>query len=155
MTNDCVLRFVSATDVVFPEVRALRQRVLYEPYGVDLSPVDFDDANPAASHLVVFCRGYLAGYGRVEVRGEEAQIRHLAVDQAYRGRGIGTEMLDALLGRARSMGAQRVFLNARFTALGLYRSRGFLEVGPIFHTESTHLPHKRMELALAREARAV
>lgn len=147
MAETCVLNFISPSDPTFLEARELRVRVLYEPYGVK-ADFDWEDDLPGARHVVAFSRGALVGYGRLDVEGRTAQIRHLSVDPAKRGQGIGSELVSALLERARSEGADTVFLNARFTALGLYRRFGFAEVGPIFHTEHTHLPHKRMELRL-------
>ena len=38
-----------------------------------------------------------------------AEVRTLAVDPAWRGRGVGHLLLDALLDRARDLGLRRVF----------------------------------------------
>jgi len=140
------LKWVRPGDLVLRELREFRHRVLYAPYGVDMP--EWDDDDPASMHVVALSRGQLAGYGRLVTRGREAQIRHLCMAAQFRGVGLGAELLDELIGRAREQGAGLVFLNARFTALGLYRSRGFKDVGEMFHTENTHLPHKRMERML-------
>lgn len=147
MANGRVVEFILPTDPTFLEAKRLRYHVLYEPYGI--SPTfDWDDAAPRTLHVVAFERGGLCGYGRLDLAGDTAHIRHLCVAPAHQRQGVGTEVLTAILDRARAEGATLAFLNARFTALGIYRRFGFAEVGPIFHTEHTHLPHKRMELAL-------
>lgn len=148
MANACTFTYITPSDPAFLEARRLRTRVLYEPYGVN-ADFDWQDDAPGSRHIVAFCRGELVGYGRLDVEGRTAQIRHLSVDPARRGQGLGSELVQALIERAKSEHAEMVFLNARFTALGLYRRFGFAEVGPIFHTEHTHLPHKRMELRLS------
>lgn len=142
------LAFVRPSDPVFSAVRELRHRVLYEPYGIS-SDFDWEDDTPGTCHLVATQDGALVGYARLDLAHKTAQIRHLSVEPSMRGNGVGGLMLGAMIERARESRAQVIFLNARFTALGLYRRYGFVEVGPIFHTEHTFLPHKRMELAIA------
>lgn len=148
MSSDLQVEFITPINPEFLEAKRLRYAVLYEPLGIAESDVEWCDTEHGTSHAVVFSRGRMAGYGRVVVRGAEAQIRHLAVLPQFRGKGVGTALLDGLVERARLYGASSVYLNARFTALGMYRAKGFGAVGPIFHTESTHLPHQRMELTL-------
>lgn len=143
--TDVDYKWIAGNEPVMRELVEFRYRILYEPFGVAAS-FDWNDGAVGVFHLAAFERGDIAGYGRLEVRGPEAQVRHLSVDLSKRGRGIGAGLLDLLVLRAKQQACELVYLNARFTALGLYRSRGFEERGPIFHTEHTHLPHKRMEL---------
>lgn len=147
MAEARVVRFILPTEPMFAETQRLRSRVLYEPFGIS-PPIDWEDTAPGTTHVATFDRGAVAGYGRVDISGGTAHIRHLCVEPALQHNGIGAEMLRRLLRRAREENASLAFLNARFTALGLYRSLGFEEVGPVFHAEHTHLPHKRMELRL-------
>ena len=54
--------------------------------------------------------GTVAGCGALHVMWSDlAEVRTLAVDPAWRGRGVGHLLLDALLDRARSLGLARVF----------------------------------------------
>ena len=58
----------------------------------------------------------------------ECEIGNIAVDEAYRGRKIGSAILDALLKKARDQGIVTVFLEVRHDnerALSLYGSAGF------------------------------
>lgn len=138
---------VRSSDPIFCEVKRLRYRVLYEPFGIP-EAFDWNDDDPNSVHLVAMERGDVIGYGRLEITGAAAQVRHLSVDPKWQRQGLGGELLGELIARARASGAKMVYLNARFTALGLYRGYGFVEVGPVFNAEHTHLPHKRMELIL-------
>jgi GNAT superfamily N-acetyltransferase len=148
MPANVTYRFIDATSPEFREASRLRYSVLYEPLDIPESKVDWGD-DGGSVHCVAFADGNLAGYGRIVRGANAAQIRHLAVAPQYRGQGIGSGLLDRLVTHARGYGARLVFLNARFTAMGMYREKGFHAVGAIFHTESTHLPHQRMELVLA------
>ena len=141
------VQFILASDPLFKQAADLRHRVLYAPHGVDRS-LDFDDAAFGTLHVVVQSTGRVVGYGRLQRQGPQMQIRHLCVDPGAQGSGLGTLILSSLVERARKDGAKKLFLNARFTALGLYRRVGFREVGAIFHTENMAVPHKRMELDL-------
>lgn len=52
----------------------------------------------------------LVGCGALHVMWEDlAEVRTLAVDQGARGRGVGGDLLEALLDDARALGVQRVF----------------------------------------------
>jgi amino-acid N-acetyltransferase len=54
--------------------------------------------------------GILAGCGALHVMWEDlAEIRTLAVDRAWRGHGVGSRLLTALLDQARELGIRRLF----------------------------------------------
>ncbi|MCC2307450.1 amino-acid N-acetyltransferase [Cellulomonas chengniuliangii] len=54
--------------------------------------------------------GGVVGCGALHVMWQDlAEVRTLAVDPAWRGRGVGHVLLDALLDRARDLGLTRVF----------------------------------------------
>lgn len=148
MSNNLVMRFISTRDPEFLEARRFRYAVLFEPLEIPESRIEWEDDLPGTHHLVIFNRGDLAAYGRVVMRGDEGQIRFLSVSPKYRGLGIGSALLDALIDKAREEGAQSVFLNARLNTYGLYHSRGFQPVGAILNGEGTHIPHQRMALSL-------
>ncbi|GAA1803112.1 amino-acid N-acetyltransferase [Nesterenkonia flava] len=54
--------------------------------------------------------GTLIGFGALHVMWEDlGEVRTLATDGSWRGRGVGSALLRGLLERARSLGVQRVF----------------------------------------------
>ena len=61
-----------------------------------------------------------------------------------RGRGIGTEILAALLQTADAASATRVWCNARTPAVNLYRRAGFTTISDEFEIEGIG-PHYVME----------
>lgn len=138
---------IKPNDTRFDDARRLRHEILFRPFGLP-DTMDFDDGDPESIHLVILEKGTVVAYGRLVRQGFEAQIRHVCVDAAHQGAGIGTELLKALISRARAIGARKVYLNARFTAMGVYRRLGFVEVGGLIPAEDVALPHKRMELEL-------
>jgi [ribosomal protein S18]-alanine N-acetyltransferase len=75
----------------------------------------------------------LIGYaGMLFAGGPEADVLTLAVAPGRWGGGIGTALLEALLGQARERACAEVFLEVRADnprARGLYLRHGFVEVG--------------------------
>jgi amino-acid N-acetyltransferase len=60
--------------------------------------------------LVAEVDGALAGCGALHVMWEDlAEVRTLAVDRAWRGHGVGSRLLAALLDQARELGVRRLF----------------------------------------------
>jgi ribosomal-protein-alanine N-acetyltransferase len=86
---------------------------------------DADDPLRAAYTLV--------GYGGISRLGRtppfEYEIHTIGVDPAYQGRGIGRRMLDALLTIAADSVVHLEVRTDNDTAIALYRSVGFTEVG--------------------------
>jgi len=71
--------------------------------------------------------GVLAGCGALHVLWEDlAEIRTIAVDEDCQGAGIGRRIAQALLGRARELGVERVFVLT--FAVDFFASLGFEEI---------------------------
>jgi len=89
---------------------------------------------------------------------EDLRIGHvlnLAIDPPYRGRGLGTELLQAGLNYLGSLGARRVELEVRTQnreAIRLYRKFGFSIEQLISHYYSNGDDAYLMELSLRKEA---
>jgi len=90
-----------------------------------------DALEDSAIHLMAIDEsGTAIGVGRLHFNTDtEAQIRYMAVTDASRRHGVGSLLLQALERRATGKGARRIVLDARETALGFYRSRGYSEIG--------------------------
>jgi [ribosomal protein S18]-alanine N-acetyltransferase len=75
----------------------------------------------------------LIGYGGISRLGRtppfEYEIHTVGVDPAYQGRGIGRRMLDELLSIAADSVVHLEVRTDNATAIALYRSVGFTEVG--------------------------
>jgi len=75
------------------------------------------------------------------------RVRGMAVTAPFRGRGVGTAILAALVEHARAMGARSVWCNARTPARSLYERAGFRAVSDEFELPEIG-PHFVMELVL-------
>ncbi len=86
----------------------------------------------------------LAGFILSRGTGEEAEILSIAVDAAWRGRGLARDLLMLHLRRLAGLGARAIFLEveeANAPALRLYARAGFREVGrrPSYYRDAAGL----------------
>lgn len=81
--------------------------------------------------LVAIADGNVVGYGGVWLVVDEAHVTNLAIDPAYRRRGIGKRLMAALLDSAREAGMVCSTLEVRtgnLAAIELYRGLGYRDV---------------------------
>ena len=90
-------------------------------------------ARPGTRHYLVAENGSgVVGYGGLIAYDDEAHIATLGVAVDRQGEGLGSLLLDALLAESDRRGVPMVLLEVRAdneVAQGLYRRRGFTEVG--------------------------
>jgi ribosomal-protein-alanine N-acetyltransferase len=76
--------------------------------------------------------GRLRGFAISRLAADEAEVLTIAVDLAYRGRGVGRDLMREHLARATLAGARTIFLEVdaeNAAALALYARFRFVEVG--------------------------
>lgn len=81
---------------------------------------------------VVEFRGEIGGYGIMSYGAGEAHILNICIRNDLRGYGVGRQLMNYLLDRARDEYMQDVFLEVRPSnqvAMGLYESMGFERIG--------------------------
>ena len=91
------------------------------------------------------------GTGRLHFNSkDEAQIRYMAVEEQYRGKGIGKIILAGLEEKAQNMGAKQIILDAREPSIQFYRTAGYTIIGPA-HTLYDSITHVKMIKRIERE----
>lgn len=76
--------------------------------------------------------GEVVGFAEVHLLFEDAELIDIAIAPAARRRGLGRQLLAAVLAHARAGQAQRVLLEVRphnAPAIGLYEATGFVRTG--------------------------
>ncbi|GAB7022200.1 GNAT family N-acetyltransferase [Salidesulfovibrio brasiliensis] len=127
----------------------LRYRALFEKAGSSFECV-CDEDEDASLQVAVQAEGRVLACGRLCRTGQTFwRISQMAVEEAYRGRGLGSRILAALLREAVRMGGGRIELAARDYAVGFYRRFGFLPVGETFASPKTGLPHVMMVMEVS------
>lgn len=106
--------------------------------------LELDDDDARCVHAVA-CneQGQGVGTGRLL---PDAHIGRMAVRKAYRGSGVGSLLLAALIDQARKRGDAQVVLAAQVHAMPFYRRHGFVEEGDVFLDAG--IEHMTMRLTL-------
>lgn len=121
----------------------IREAVFVVEQGVPLA-IERDEWDARAEHaLACDDQGRAIGTGRLLPDGH---IGRMAVLREHRGRGVGGQILAALLERARERGMTRVVLNAQTHAMPFYARHGFVAFGDEF--AEAGIPHVAMSRAL-------
>lgn len=120
-------------------IGAVREQVFIREQGVP-PELEWDGEDAGAIHVLAFSAdGSAVGTGRMLASG---QIGRMAVLPAYRGTGLGGEILETLLAEGRRRGLPAPFLHAQVQALDFYRGHGFHAEGEAFMDAG--IPHRRM-----------
>lgn len=121
------------------DIRSVREAVFVDEQGIPAA-LDFDGVDGACAHVVAYSGGGVpVGTGRLQADGH---IGRMAVLRDWRGRGIGTRLLRALVELAAQRGLAAVYLHAQTHALPFYEKRSFRPVGPTF--VEAGIPHRKM-----------
>jgi predicted GNAT family N-acyltransferase len=120
----------------------VRETVFVIEQGVP-AELEHDAQDPHSVHALACVDGQPVGTGRLTPDGH---IGRMAVLPPWRGRGIGTTLLQALIAQARREGLPALELNAQVHAIPFYQRLGFVPEGEVF--DDAGLPHRRMHYPL-------
>lgn len=86
------------------------------------------------------------GTGRLHPSGK---LGRMAVMPPWRGRGVGTSIMNCLIDAAGEVGLEEVYLHAQTRVIGFYAGFGFAVEGEEF--EEAGIPHRLMRRRLAED----
>jgi predicted GNAT family N-acyltransferase len=126
-----------------PQLKAIRHDVFVVEQRVP-EQLEWDGSDGDCRHaLAEDAAGNAIGCARLLPDGH---IGRMAVRPAWRGKGVGTALLECLIALAREQGHDRVLLNAQTHACGFYARHGFACCGADF--EEAGISHRTMERSL-------
>ena len=106
--------------------------------------IEIDDLDASCVHAVAYdVDGKAIGTGRLLPDGH---IGRMAVVVEWRRRGIGAEILEALINEARKRGHKEVILSSQLQAAEFYRGAGFVAEGKVY--EEAGILHQKMRRSL-------
>ena len=126
----------------------LRWRILRKPWN-QLKGSEKDELEDKSIHAMVCDEDRIpVGVGRAHFNSdEEAQIRYMAVEKEWQGKGIGKMILLYLEEKVKEKGAKNIILNARDIAIKFYERNGY-QIVKEAHTLFDAIPHYGMRKAL-------
>ena len=122
------LLIVKYDDRYAREIKKIRYSVFVAEQHID-ADLEFDGNDKDAIHVLLVKNERFVGTGRML---SDGHIGRLAVYKEYRGQGLGTDAVMALVGEAKKLGLQRVYLGAQLNAVAFYKKLGFSEFGKSF-----------------------
>lgn len=120
-------------DAVWPRdesaIRRVRRDVFIDEQGIPES-LEWDGRDAGCRHVLA-----LTGMAEAVATGRllaDGRIGRMAVLRAWRGRGVGSALLERLQQQALDSGLQRVHVHAQVEVAGFYSRAGFQPVGQTF-----------------------
>lgn len=122
----------------------LRWRILRAPWNQPKGS-EQDELEGQAIHIIAVESDKIVGCGRAHFNSDsEAQIRYMAVENEWQGKGVGKLILDELEKRVIAKGAKKIILHARENVVNFYEKNGYAIIKPS-HTLFGVIPHYLME----------
>ncbi len=142
MTEPAESPAFTVAEVDVEAVRPMRHRHLRPDQPVDAVAYKSDDCETCRHFAATDAEGKLIGVGTSHhadrVAGQPpfgtpgARVRGMAVEDAWRGKGVGGALINAMVDAAVEQGMVEVWANARTANRGLYTRAGFEEVSQAF-----------------------
>ncbi|MAV64468.1 MAG: hypothetical protein CMG00_04670 [Candidatus Marinimicrobia bacterium] len=107
------------------EYYSLRWKILRKPLGLK-SGTEKDDIEDKSIHRIVKIDNKIVGVGRLHfVKNDITQIRYMAVDDVFRGIGVGSLIVNEFILISNSENVSKIILNARQAVLNFYKKLDF------------------------------
>jgi len=133
---------ITATE--FSQYYHLRWDILRKPWQQALGSEQDTQEKYAIHRMIVDEQDNVVAVGRLDKSTEQqGQIRFMAVDDDAQGKGLGKKIINALEKKAKQVGLNDVFLNARENSVGFYQKLGY-ELQGYSHTLYGVVKHYRM-----------
>ena len=127
----------------FNEYDLFRWRLLRKPIGKTIESLK-DEYEDQSFHLIGVIDNQIVACGRLHfIDDSKAQIRYMAVDEKYQGKGLGSSILSLLESHAKKNNADKVILNARDHAIKFYAAAKY-KILKKYRGSDTGIPHTTM-----------
>ena len=142
---ECCPKIVDYGSFEYNQAVQLRYRLFYEEHGISMALV-LTERETASTHFVISTQeNEVLAYGQLSKKNDdEYQIFQMVVEPSYQGEGLGSRVLQALIGYANREKEHLLTLSARCMQVGFYEKSGFIAVGAVFPSIATGVPHIKM-----------
>lgn len=120
----------------------IRTKVFVEEQGFE---EEFDTADKTALHALLYIDGKAVACARLLPYSEPNSyiIGRIAVLKEYRKNRLGSEIVNAMIEKAKELGGEKAIISAQCRAQKFYETLGFEASGDIYYEE--YCPHIHME----------
>jgi len=139
-------RHILTRDPEYLLEKELRNRILRRPLGLELSEADLCGEDEQVHIAALNDAGQLIGCVLVAFQEDMAKIRQIAVDDLYRGKGVGAQLMRHAEEAIRNRNISTAVLHARVTARCFFEKLRYKAASDVF-IEVT-IPHVKMEKSL-------
>jgi predicted GNAT family N-acyltransferase len=111
--------------------------------------IERDEFEMESNHYLAFLNNNPVGTARWRITSQGVKLERFAVLDAFRGRGIGSALVEKVLDDIKkdpSARIKEVYLHSQIDAIPLYRKYGFIKYGNMF--DEGGLMHYSMKLPL-------
>ena len=123
---------IASTEITINQIIELRYDVLRKPWGQPIETAT-DDQETSSVNAFIEDDGKIIACGRIQNNGNGiGQIRYMAVNANYQGKGLGKLILQKLEEEAKSIQIKGIELQARENAVHFYQSQGYLIIEKTF-----------------------
>lgn len=119
------------TEGEFEGSRRLRYTVFITEMGLPADE-ELDCKDDESVHVIALHGGRIVGTGRATVKGHTAKLSRVAVEQSYRRKGIGREIVERLVDSVKRQEVAEIELSSAFQSVPFYEKLGFIVVGDPF-----------------------
>lgn len=124
----------------------VRQEVFVLEQGVP-EELEIDEFDSSALHLLAYLNNACIGTARLHLNGDgSGQIGRMAILSSFRNKGLGRQIMGALIETAKSNGISSLILHAQISAIPFYEKLGFVVDGPIY--DEAGILHRNMMMVL-------
>lgn len=129
-------------DMLPEEAKNIRITVFVDEQGFKN---EIDEIDNSAVHALLFKDGKAVATARMfeKDNGKAFYLGRIAVLKEYRGLNLGSEIVNAMIEKAKMLGAEKCEISAQCRAMGFYQKLGFKELGETYLDE--YCPHIHME----------
>ncbi len=113
------------TQKEFKDYFHLRWKILRQPWQQPEGS-EQDNEEDTSYHIIAVENNRIAGVARLQSADKnQLQLRYMAVDHDFQGKGVGRKIMQHAESHARQQGYKAIILNARENALGFYLRLGY------------------------------
>ena len=124
---------IASTNQQLNSILKLRYEVLRKPWSQTIDSASDQLEHKSINAFIQNNKGVFIACGRLqENENKIGQIRFMAVDQNYQGKGLGKLIITSLEEKAKELKLNKIQLQARENAVSFYKNNGYVMIEKTF-----------------------